>query len=384
MEFGRSILNHWDLDKNITFLNNGSFGSTPKIISEAANDWQKRIETEPVNFFMEEYSGILRNTARKLGEFVGTSGDNIVFVDNASTGINTVLKSLLPEIKPNDEILTTNHVYPGVRNTLKYISKISGCRIIEAYTPFPLKDKDELVNSLKKYINKNTYLVLLDHVVFSTGTIFPLKETIEFIKSNNILTFIDGAHAPGMLKLNIDDIGADWYTGNCHKWLYTPKGCAMLWSAPERQSMITPLTTSLFHGEGYTREFDWQGTKNPIPFLSLSNAIDFHNSFGKDKIQDYIYKLAIKSREVIAKELNLEIPCPNDMIGGLVTLELSLSQNHNDLNTIELRSLFYNEYQIEIPFMEFDNKKWFRYSCQIYNDMDDYINLIEAIRNFIK
>ncbi|MBI5326403.1 MAG: aminotransferase class V-fold PLP-dependent enzyme [Ignavibacteriae bacterium] len=383
MEFGNKIKSEWLLDDNVTFLNHGSFGATPIKVLKAKEEIERRLEREPLSFFADEYFVLLKESVSKLSKFIGAKEENLVLVENATTGVNTVLHSLEKELKPGDEIITTNHVYQGVRNTMEYICKKTGAKAIEIDIPFPNADNKLIIEKIRDKINEKTKILIIDHIASPTALIFPIKELIDFCRSKGILTLVDGAHAPGMLDLNLEMIGADFYTGNCHKWMFTPKSCAFLSVSKKWQSMIKPLTISLFYGKSFSEEFAWTGTKNPAPFLSLSPAIDFYNSLNFDNVKDYNHNLVCEATEFICKELNIPEFPDFEMLGFMASIEFPVKVPMNEHLTMELRNHFMKEYKIELSFHILNSKVFFRISSQVYNEIEDYKKLVTAMKDFI-
>ena len=270
------------IDKSITFLNNGSFGATPKFVLEYQDAIRQRMELQPVNFMVQQLPKLLRDSLQMIAPFIGANADDLAFVDNATTGANTVIQSLVHSWKKGDEILTTNHVYGAVRTTLQHATSIMGARLIEAHVPFPISDDQECINAIKKRLNKKTKLLVIDHITSPTGIIFPIKEIIAECKKNKIPVFVDGAHAPGMIPLNLNELDADWYTGNCHKWLFAPKGCALLWTHPKHQHMMHPTVISHGYMQGYKQEFDWTGTKDHSAYIASPLGLSFHQAMDSE------------------------------------------------------------------------------------------------------
>ncbi|MCX7736875.1 MAG: aminotransferase class V-fold PLP-dependent enzyme [Candidatus Kapabacteria bacterium] len=384
MEFGKHLKQLWYLDENITFLNHGSFGATPKTVLEAVTKWQIELEKEPVEFFLNRYFDLIRQLAEGLGKILGSDGDSIVFVDNATTGINTVLKSIQSEMNNDDEILFTNHIYPAARNSVFYLCEKTGAKPIEVFIPYPMTDINQVTEIIKKSITPKTKLLLIDHIFYTCGIVAPLNEIIDICRKNGTYVLVDGAHAPGMIELKLDELQADWYTGNCHKWMFSPKGCAFLWTRKELQEKTKPLSISLFHNQGYCKEFDWTGTKNPALWLALNEAIDFIDQFGLKNIQDYNHNLLIKGIEIVSDITKIEFKTPVSYFGSLAAFELPINIQIDSETTHKLRDIFYNDYKIEIPFIHFDDKIWFRFSSQIYNEPDDYVKLGEAVKTFYR
>jgi len=384
MNFGKGLKKLWHLDEDVTFLNHGSFGATPKAVLEAVSKWQIDLEKEPVEFFMSRYFDLVRQLADRLGRILGSGGDSIAFIENATTGINTVLKSLIFDFKKNDEILFTNHIYPAARNSVNYFCEKTGGKPVEVFIPYPLTDKALIIDIIQKSLTAKTKILLIDHIFYTGGIVAPLKEIIDICRKNGTYVLVDGAHAPGMIDLNLEELQADWYTGNCHKWMFSPKGCAFLWTKKDLQEITKPLSTSLFHNQGYCKEFDWTGTKNPAVWLALNEAIDFIESFGLRKIQDYNHNLLVKAIEIVSEITQIEFLTPVSFFGTIAAFELPINLEIDSETTHHLRDIFYKEYKIEVPFIHFNDKIWFRFSSQIYNEPDDYVKLAEAVNTYCK
>ncbi|MFA6570324.1 MAG: aminotransferase class V-fold PLP-dependent enzyme [Bacteroidota bacterium] len=382
--FGKNIRKNWLLEEDVIFINHGSFGATPIPVLEACKNYMEQMERQPLRFFLDEYPELIRKSVRKLAEFINAKSENIGLVENSTTGINTVLKKLCPQIQPGDELLTTSHVYSAIRNAMKYTAEGLKAKYVEIELPFPLESEEQIIETYKKGFNDNTRLVVIDHIASSSAVIFPVKKIVELAKQFGVLTIIDGAHAPGMLEFNIKDINPDFYIGNCHKWLMAPKGSAFLWASNAQTKQIHPLVISLFYQQGFTSEFDYQGTKNPVSWLALSDAIDFYSKQGKKEVMKHNHELAISAAKLISKELNLEIPAPEYMFGSMVTFEYKGKVDKIDHNTfLELRNKLYKNYKIEMPFFVLNNKVWFRISAQIYNEISDYEILCTALKKML-
>lgn len=380
MNFGKAIRDKWLLDENVTFLNNGSFGACPIEVIEASALWQKRAEKEPLIFFVDEYFHIIRNTAARFGKFLGCSPDSLVFVENATTGINTVLFSMLGKLSKGDEILTTSHVYPAIRNAMKHYAGLAGCKYIEARVPFPVNSEEEIIDSIASYISESTKLAVIDHISSATGIVFPVEKLVKLFHEKGILTAVDGAHAPGMLDLNIDLIDADWYTGNLHKWLFAPKGAAILHTKACHHSFTKPLTISLFYGQGFTNEFDWTGTKSQISVLAANEALDFFMELNGDSMRQYQRDLLIQARNLICDRLEIAKPVPDSMLGAMATLEFPFITEQSYQKSLDLRQYLLRNYNIELFTTFFDSRIMFRISCQIFNYLEEYEKLAFALK----
>src|SRR5215470_18023489 len=244
----------WLLDPEVAFLNHGSFGAAPRAVLAEQDRWRTLMERHPTHFMSEDLPPALRAAAAKLAAFVGARSDDLVFVENATAGCNAVLRSL--RFAAGDEILVTDHGYPAVRKAAEYVAGRAGARVIEAAVPFPLEDPAQVVAAVRTRLGSKTRLAIFDHITSPTAIIFPVRELIELCRAAGALVLIDGAHAPGMISLDAPAVGADWYAGNCHKWLMAPKGSAFLWASASAQAELHPLVISHGLGEGFTAEFD--------------------------------------------------------------------------------------------------------------------------------
>ncbi|HEY9811806.1 MAG TPA: aminotransferase class V-fold PLP-dependent enzyme [Halomicronema sp.] len=372
----------WSLDPEITFLNHGSFGACPLPVLAAQQAFRQQLESEPVRFFGREYEPLMDQAKAKLAEFVGANKDEIAFVPNATTGVNTVLRSL--HFKPEDELLTTSHEYNACRNAFDFVAKQSGAKIVIAEIPFPIVSPTQIIEAILQKVTSKTRLVLIDHITSQTGLIFPVKEIAENLTDRGIDILIDGAHAPGMISLNLKEIGATYYTGNCHKWLCAPKGAAFLYVQKSRQELIRPLTIS--HGANSPRqdrsrfelEFDWMGTVDPSSYFSVPVAIDFMGSLlagGWKELISRNHELTLAARNLLCHKLQMPLPCPDEMIGSMASLPIS------DGDAMELHDILFDEFGIElqiIPWPQLDCRL-FRISAQIYNNLEDYEYLAESL-----
>ncbi|MFM7156471.1 MAG: aminotransferase class V-fold PLP-dependent enzyme [Bacteroidota bacterium] len=371
------------IDKSITFLNNGSFGATPRHILEYQDSIRQRMELQPVNFMVQQLPLLLRNALQNIAPFIGAHADDLVFVDNATTGANAVIQSLMHSWKKGDEILTTNHVYGAVRTTLQHATSIMGAKLIEAHVPFPISDELDCINAIKKHLNKKTKLLVIDHITSPTGIIFPIREIIAECTKKNIPVFVDGAHAPGMIPLNLNELNADWYTGNCHKWLFAPKGCALLWTDPTHQPIMHPTVISHGYKQGYHQEFDWTGTKDHSAYIASQLGMKFHQSMDSEYLMMAYHAKAIAMRNMISEAWKTHVPSPDSMIGSLASIEAPKHLQYDGKDALlyaqALHDILWNDHKIEIPVIPFAGKIWIRISIQVFNRLKDYVHLMEIV-----
>jgi isopenicillin-N epimerase len=381
-DYDRSFFHHWLLDPEITFLNHGSFGACPVPVLTAQQQLRDRIERQPLQFFGRDLEGLLDEARQQLAEFVGVDANDLAFVPNATTGINTVLRSL--RFAPGDELLTTSQEYNACRNALNYVAERAGVPIKVAPVPFPIASAADITEAVLHQVSNKTRLVLLDHVVSQTGLVFPIAQLVRELSLRGVETLIDGAHAPGMLPLNLRQLGATYYAGNLHKWLCAPKGAAFLYVQPDRQAEIRPLTIS--HGANATRtdrsrwrlEMDWVGTDDPTAYLCVPVAIRFLGSLlpgGWSALMQRNHQLAIAARQILCQALAIAPPCPDDLMGSMAVVPLPKGP------FLALQDALLKRYSIEVPVISFPQApdRLLRISAQLYNASSQYEWLAQAL-----
>ena len=330
-EFAR----HWTLDPSVTFLNHGSFGATPRPVLEAQTTWRERMEREPVAFFVRDLEPAMDHARAVLGGFIGADPDDLAFVPNATTGINTVARSL--ELQPGDEILTTDHAYNAVRNALEAAAKRVGARVTVAALPFPGLTPTTAIELVVGAVTPRTRLVVIDHVTSTSAVVLPVEEIVRGLTDRGIDTLVDGAHAPGMLDLDVASIGAAYYTGNGHKWLSAPKGAGFLHVRRDLHPRVRPLAIS--HGANSPRsdrsrfrlEHDWTGTADPSAYLSIPAAVEFGAGLlegGWPALRARNHEVALRGRELLCSALGIDPPVPDEMVGSMATVALSLESDN--------------------------------------------------------
>ena len=382
----------WDLNRDMIFLNHGSYGACPRAVRSVQRHWQDTLEAAPVQFFLRTYDGAMATVRERLGAFVGADPADIALISNASLGVNAVLRSL--SFEPGDEILVTNVTYPACRNAAEFVAERSGASVVMASLPFPLKEQRQLTSAILDRVTAKTKLVLLDHITSATALVMPLEALVTTLEARGVEVLVDGAHAPGQLPLNLDQLGASYYTGNCHKWMCTPKGSAFLYVRPDRQASVHPLTIS--HGasidaEGVSRfrlEFDWVGTHDPSALLSIPAAIDHLGDLlpqGWSGLMQRNHALARAAQPIIADALGTEPLCPDDCFGAMVAFPLAaqapqLPRGPRGLDP--LAHWLWTEHRIDVPVgpVPFSERRFLRISAQLHNKLDDYRRLAEALR----
>ena len=320
MTFGAGVRAHFNLEPGTAFLNHGSFGAPPRVVLEAAARWRGRMEQNPDRFYRDVLPGALREAAARLGGFIGARGEDLVFVENATAGMNAVLRSL--ELRPGDEILATTHTYCAVRQAIRYVCERTGARSVEAEITLPVASERDLASVITSRISERTRLLVLDHIASPTGLIFPVAELAAFARARGAMVLIDGAHAPGQIALDVPSLGADWYIGNCHKWLFAPRTAAFIWAREEAKRLVHPLAISHDYGRGFTAEFDWAGTRDVSAWLAVTDALDFLEQLGAERLRGHNHALVAKAAAMLAAAWREPLDAPAELHGAMMAIRL--------------------------------------------------------------
>lgn len=377
------------LDPDVIFLNHGSFGATPIPVFETYQRWQRELERQPVEFLGRRYDELVGASRARLATYLHTDPANLVYLTNATTGVNTVVRSL--KLAPGDEILTSDHEYGACRNAWHYVNATSGAKLVEVHIPLPLPDPAAIVELLWQQVTPRTKVIFLSHITSSTGLILPVAEICRRARAAGILTLIDGAHAPSQFDLHLDDLGADFYTGNLHKWLNAPKGAAFLYVRPELQPQIAPLVISwgyspaMFAAQpAYTTErsfverVQYQGTLDPAAWLSVPAALDFQQAHDwRTRVRDCHASL-IETQGRLAELTGLAPVVPTDAYAQMVIAPLPAGTD-----PVVLKRRLYDEYRVEVPITGWQGQAFVRVSAQAYNTGQEMQRLIEALQKLL-
>jgi isopenicillin-N epimerase len=387
-----NLASYWTLDPEIDFLNHGSFGACPRAVLEAQSELRARLEREPVRFMVRELEGKLDTARAALAPFVGADPADLVFVPNATTGVNSVLRSL--DLQPGDELVVTNHAYAACRNALDAVARTTGARAVVVAVPFPLADAGAILDAVLGAVTPRTRLALVDHVTSPTGLVFPIADLVAALERRGVETLVDGAHAPGMVPVHLASLGATYYAANCHKWPCAPKGAAFLWVRHDRQAAIHPLVTS--HGATTVRtdrsrfrlEFDWVGTDDPTAYLSIPAALRTLGDMvpgGWAEVRRRNRDLALAARRLLCDALEIPLPCPDELVGSLAAVPLPAGSPHDSAElfwTDPLQAVLFERHRIEVPVFRWPAPphRLLRVSSQLYNSIDQYERLAAALR----
>jgi len=377
---GEHVASLWRLDPAITFLNHGSFGARPAAVQEHQDALRHEFERSPVVNFDRNRTEMINRAKEPVARFVGTSPEDIGFVTNTTEGINGILRSI--EFKPGDELLTTDHVYNAIRQTMRFTARRAGATYTEMEIPLPISGLDEVSELIRAALSDRTRLVVIDHITSPTAAVLPIKPIIDACQDRGIDVIVDGAHGPGMLPLDLESLGCAYYVGNLHKWVCAPPGAAFLWARKDKQQDLHPAVISHFLDEGMSAEFDWQGTRDFTPWLTAAYAIEwFEQQFGWDHVRQHNHDLACWVHAMLADRWGTELATPIDgsMLGSMACIALPERFKSLVDEAWRVPGFLYDRCQIECPVNECQGRWWIRPSCQVYNTPDQYERFADAV-----
>jgi isopenicillin-N epimerase len=376
----------WGLDPSVSYLNHGSFGACPTTVLHAQSALRLEMEREPVDFLSTHYQRRLDAARVALAAFLHAAPEDLAFVTNATAGVNAVLRSLVFE--SGDELLVTTHTYAACRKTIDFVAQSAGARVIIAELTFPCRDEADLVAAVLERVSPRTRLALIDHVTSPTALILPVAKLVLELRARGVDTLVDGAHAPGMVPLELSQLGAAYYTGNAHKWMCAPKGAAFLYVQRDRQQRLHPNVISHGYQGGFHAEFDWTGTFDPTAWLCVPEAIRYMGSLldgGWPELMARNRALALRARTHLLAALGIASPCPDSMIGSMFSLPLPPAAAQAPGAQLDCDALhaWFRERNVEAWFHPHP-RPLLRLSAQLYNtfeQFEQYARLLqEALR----
>jgi len=373
----------WPLDPACTFLNHGSFGSVPHEVAAAREEHRRLIESRPIEWLGRRHRELLAPARAAVAAFLGADPDGLGFVTNATEGVNAVLHGL--SFAPGDELLTTSHAYRAVLQAMRLKARRCGAevRIVDLDPPFA--GPEEIVAAVERAITPRTRLLVVDQVSSPTAVVFPIEAILAAAKARGVPTLVDGAHGPGMLEHSIDALaalGADWYVGNLHKWTCAPKGCAILWTAAARRADTHPATVSHFLDEGYTHEFDWQGTRDLTPWMAAADAIAwFDRRFGWTRVRSHNRALAAWAHRRLLARFGVAPLTPADgaMLGSMAAVPLPQPLARGSRSVEEIQAELSARHDIEVPIVAWGDRRLVRVSAHLHNRPEQYERLADAL-----
>ena len=404
-DFGRQLLDLWHLDPAFAYLNHGTVGATPKHVLAAQRAWSDRIERHPAEFMLRQLANpmavdwpgdqpAMRRSAAAAAGYVGAEPDGLALVDNITTGVNAVLRSLV--LGPDDIVAVTNLGYEGVTNAARFVTERAGATLDVIQLPSPGATAREFASAFDEQLRPGTTVALIDHLSAFSALVFPIERFIESCREREVMVLIDGAHVPGQLDLDISALaalGADFYTANLHKWGWTPRSSGFLWVAPQHRGWVHPTVISWGLGRGLDAEFDLLGTRDPTPFLVIPEVLEFRETFGEDKIKAYIHETCWTGARHLAAEWDTPFDTPESMIGAMAVVRLPARLGSTGEDAERLRADLSDNHKIEVPIFAVGGSHRetdphgadaepglvVRICTQIYNDSTDIDRLADAV-----
>jgi isopenicillin-N epimerase len=370
------------LNPDIVYLNHGSFGACPKPVFEDYQQWQLKLEREPVQFIVNKLPVYLKESKLVLAKYINCDVDDFFFVPNPTFAINAVMRSL--DLNPGDEILSTDHEYGAMDRTWNFYCKKSGAKYIRQKISLPITSKALIIEEFWKGYNSNTKVVFINQIASVTALIFPVKEICEKAQQLGLITIVDGAHVPGHIDLDLQQIDSDFYTGTVHKWMLSPKGCSFLHVKKEFQERLDPLIVSWgYDNESPENQFldyhEFNGTKDMSAFLTVPAAVKFLEENNWKAKSTECKKLVLENYKRFCDLLGTEPICPitPEFLGQMCSIPV------NTAKPAELKELLYNKHHIEIPVMQINDRIFLRISVNAYNSQEDLDALYSALVEII-
>ncbi len=400
---GRDLADLFPLDRSYTFLNHGSFGSVPHEVLAAQQRWRMEVEARPIEMLGRRMDDLLRDARSAVARFVGVAPHQLGFVTNATEGVHAVLRSI--DWKRGDEIVTTDHVYGAMRQSIRRLADEFGVVLREVTVPLPVSGPDDFIAPVIEAFSARTRLLLIDHITSPTALVLPVVQLAEAAKARGILVLIDGAHAPGSINLHINAIPCDAYTGNLHKWVCAPKGCAFVAGVGAFAERLKPIATSHRYGEGLVREFDWQGTRDMTPWLTAPAALQYLERIGGtriggtgvagegvcdegsgwERVRRHNHNLAVWAMQTLVEQWSVESLSPLDgsMLASMAAIPVPAQVQKRFASEVALQAHLYDVHRIEIPVIDWKGRWHVRVSCHLHTTPDLIERLGVVVRSLV-
>jgi isopenicillin-N epimerase len=385
--FGKPMLAEWSFEPGVTYLNHGTVGVTPRRILAVQQAIRDEMERHPARFILRALSQTefgrplpepprLRAAADEVAAFLGARGDDLVFVDNITAGVNAILRSF--PLRAGDEILVSDLVYGGVLRAALFAARERGATVRTVEMPYPFRAA-QMADAYAGAVGPNTRLAIVEHITAQSALVFPLRDAAARLRAQGVAVLADAAHAPGQIPIDIPSLGVDWYVANLHKWAWTPRSSGILWAAPERQAELRPTVISWGLDKGFKAEFDMLGTRDPSSHLSAPAAIALMREWGLEAIQAYNHALAWSGAHRLAERWQTTFDVPEAMIASMATVPLPETAGSTQGDAQALRDALFFDDGIEVQMHAYRGRVWARISAQIYNDINDMDRLAEAV-----
>lgn len=372
-----SVREHWLLDPAVAFLNHGSFGACPRPVLDAQDRWREELERRPVEFLWRRLPGLLDEAADTVAASLGADPDGFAFVRNATAGVATVLANA--GLGPGDRLVLTDHAYPAVLAAARRVCRETGAELALAEIPLPLPEPAGIVERFVAALTPTPKLAVIEHVTSATAAFLPVHDLVAACRTRGIPVLVDGAHAPGMVPVDLDGLRPDYWTGNFHKWVCAPKGSAGLFVGPDHRAEVRPLLTSHGIDAGYRDRFHWLGTDDPTPWLSTPDALAFLSGLGWDRVRSHNHDLAVLGRGAVSAAAGTPVPVPDGATGSMALTAIPDGLAATDEDAARLQRHLYDSAAIEVPVGAREGRGYLRLSAQAYNHPGEYERLAEAI-----
>jgi isopenicillin-N epimerase len=387
MRFGKQSLSDWPLDPDVTYLNHGTVGVVPRRVLAFQQKLREEMERQPSRFVLREAvsmagvprrePGRVRRAAESVAAFVGARGQDLVFVDNVTSGATAVLRSLL--LEPGDEVLVTDHGYGGVTRVAQLVCRERGAAVRTLTVPYPAFDPAQLLDRIESAIGPRARVLVVDHVSAESALILPIADIAARCRAKGVLVLVDGAHAPGMLALDVPALGVDFYVANLHKWACAPRSCGFLWAAPAHQAALHPPVVSWGLDRGFTEEFDFIGTRDTTAWLSAPEGIAFLRDLDFEAVRAYDHGLVWQAAQLLRERWNLPFLPAESTTGSMITLPLPERLGSTPEAAQHLRDALLFEDHIELSVHAGHGRLFLRICAQVYNDLSDVERLAAAV-----
>jgi len=381
------MLQHWLLDPSATYLNHGTVGVTPKRVLQKQQALRDEMDRQPSRFMLRELNGEmpapwransrLRDAIEQVAPFVGASPDDLVFVQNVTTGLNAVLLSL--PLEPADEMVMTDLAYGAITLAAAEACQRSGATLKTVSVEYPVRDAGDVVAAIVAALTPRTKLVVVDHITAQTALVLPVAAIAAECRARGIPVLVDGAHVPGARPLDIASLGVDWYAANLHKWAHAPRGCGILWAAPDRQASLHPPVVSWGRNRGFRTEFEHVPTADPTSYLAAPEGIAMLREWDFDACTAYMHRLALDAAAILTERWKTVFEIPEQMIGAMVTVPLPVRAGRTAADAAKLRLALLVDDGIEVQLHAWRERLWVRVSAQVYNERSDIDRLADGV-----